>query len=50
MDQYGKLFAKRLLEKTSINTEQEKNMISKLKIEAGFNTVSKINRMLKDVE
>lgn len=25
-------------------------MSSKLKIEAGFNTVSKINRMFKDVE
>lgn len=39
---YTKLQGQRLLEKTSLNTDQEKNMISKLKVECGFNTVSKL--------
>lgn len=47
---YTKFQASRLLEKTSLNTEQEQNMISKLKVECGFNTVSKLSRMFTDME
>ena len=47
---YSKYQAQRLLEKTSLNTEKEQSMISKLKIECGFNTVSKLTRMFTDME
>lgn len=47
---YTKYQAQRLLEKTCLNNEQEKNMISKLKIECGFNTVSKLSRMFTDID
>lgn len=47
---YTKYQASRLLEKTSLNTDQEQSMISKLKVECGFNTVSKLSRMFTDME
>lgn len=47
---YSKFQASRLLDKTSLNTEMEESMISKLKVECGFNTVSKLSRMFTDME
>ena len=47
---YSKFQASRLLDKTSLNTEMEQSMISKLKVECGFNTVSKLSRMFTDME
>lgn len=47
---YTKHQATRLLNKTSLNTDSEKSMISKLKIESGFNTVQKLSRMFTDME
>ena len=47
---YTKHQATRLLNKTSLNNDSEKSMISKLKIESGFNTVQKLSRMFTDIE
>lgn len=47
---YTKHQATRLLNKTSLNSDSEKSMISKLKIESGFNTVQKLSRMFTDME
>lgn len=47
---YTKFQADRLLSKTSLNNEAEQNMIKKLKVECGFNTVSKLSRMFTDME
>jgi cullin 3 len=47
---YTKHQASRLLNKTSLNTDAEQSMISKLKIESGFNTIQKLSRMFTDME
>lgn len=47
---YTKHQAARLLNKTSLNTDSEQSMISKLKIESGFNTIQKLSRMFTDME
>lgn len=47
---YTKHQAARLLNKTSLNTDAEQSMISKLKIESGFNTIQKLSRMFTDME
>lgn len=47
---YTKYQATRLLDKTSLNTDSEQSMISKLKIESGFNTIQKLSRMFTDME
>lgn len=47
---YSELQAMRLLEKSSLNTEQEQNMLSKLRMECGHNTVSKISKMFTDID
>lgn len=47
---YTKHQATRLLNKSSLNNDSEKSMISKLKIESGFNTVQKLSRMFTDIE
>ena len=47
---YTKHQASRLLNKTSLNTDSEQSMISKLKIESGFNTIQKLSRMFTDME
>jgi len=47
---YTKHQAGRLLNKTSLNTDAEQSMISKLKIESGFNTIQKLSRMFTDME
>lgn len=44
------LLASRLLSKLSLNTEMEKSLISKLKIEVGYNSVRKMETMFKDME
>jgi cullin 3 len=47
---YTKHQASRLLNKTSLNTDSEQSMISKLKIESGFNTIQKLTRMFTDMD
>ena len=47
---YSKFQADRLLKKSSQNTEKEQSMISKLKVECGFSTVSKLSRMFTDMD
>ena len=47
---YTKHQAARLLNKTSLNTDAEQSMISKLKIESGFNTIQKLSRMFTDMD
>ena len=47
---YTKHQASRLLNKTSLNTDAEQSMISKLKIESGFNTIQKLSRMFTDMD
>lgn len=47
---YTKYQANRLLNKTSLNTDSEQSMISKLKIESGFNTIQKLSRMFTDMD
>jgi cullin 3 len=46
---YTSLLASRLLNKTSVNDEAEKSMISKLQVECGHNTVNKIKTMFEDI-
>jgi cullin 3 len=47
---YTECLSKRLLNKTLVSIEAEEMMISKLKVECGINTVSKMTQMFKDVE
>ncbi|CAI2383746.1 unnamed protein product [Moneuplotes crassus] len=47
---YTKYLAQRLLNKTSLNADAEKSMISKLKIECGINTVRRLTKMFTDIE
>ena len=49
MKSYEKELAKRLLNKTSLSTQNEELMIQKLKVECGASTVSKISQMMKDM-
>lgn len=50
LNQARNLLAERLLKKNSLNTEMEKVLISKLKIEVGYNSVRKMENMFKDME
>ena len=47
---YEKYQALRLLNKSSLNSNAEQSMISKLKIEWGFNTIQKLTRMFTDMD
>jgi cullin 3 len=47
---YTERLSKRLLNKTLVSIEAEEMMISKLKVECGLNTVSKMTQMFKDLE
>ena len=47
---YEDLLAKRLLNKSSVSYEAEEMMIKKFKVECGFNIVSKMTQMFKDLE
>ena len=47
---YEKRQASRLLNCTSLNSNAEQSMISKLKIECGFNAIQKLSRMFSDIE
>jgi hypothetical protein len=46
---YSSNLAERLLQKTSLSSENEISLLNKLKIECGVNTVSKISKMFNDM-
>lgn len=49
-DHYRKFLCNRLLNKTSKNIEMEKNVVAKLKAEAGQSAVNKLNTMISDIK
>ena len=46
---YTEFLANRLLEKTSLSSEAEESFLSKMKVECGVATVSKISKMFADI-
>lgn len=46
---YTKYLASRLLNKTFLSTDAEEQMLQKLKVECGHNTVNKISQMFTDI-
>eukprot|EP00123_Amoebidium_parasiticum_P008331 comp18734_c0_seq1/m.20531 comp18734_c0_seq1/g.20531 ORF comp18734_c0_seq1/g.20531 comp18734_c0_seq1/m.20531 type:complete len:758 (-) comp18734_c0_seq1:460-2733(-) len=47
---YSKMLAKRLVGATSVSDDMEASMISKLKITCGYEYVSKLQRMVQDID
>jgi len=47
---YTKFLASRLLNKTLLSQEAEQEMLQKLKVECGVNTMNKISKMFTDIE
>ena len=47
---YTKFLASRLLNKTLLSQEAEQEMLQKLKVECGVNTMNKISKMFTDME